>query len=303
VGIASSEPETDADCGERFFSELREVGMTIARLVLYRNNEPLRLQLACALEHAGDIKVSVVLVDGPRSIRKAGDVRAFAAWAAGVASDFPEVHSYVVWNEANHPAFWHGTPELYARLLRETRRALTAVDPAIRVTGFGLTRSHSPLLFLRRALAAGAPMDALSVHAYPPGAAARAASAYSFVRRAERVWPGAVELDEIGWQVRVHGRGYVGDENVDTTTEALQAERYLSFVRLAVADPRVRSVLTYRLADDRELPGWQSGLLRLDGSRRPSFEVLRSYLRGCRPVEGIPLIGRAACAVPTGAAG
>jgi hypothetical protein len=271
--------------------------------VLYRDNEPLRLQLACALEHADGIAVSVVLIDGPRSIGDAAAARGFADWAAGVAREFPEIRSFVVWNEPNAPAFWHGSPELYARLLTETRRALKSVDPGLRVAGFGLARSHAPLRFLRRALAAGAAMDSLSVHAYPPGAAATAQNTYGFVRRAERVWHGPVELDEIGWQVRAGGPGYVGDENVDTTTEALQAERYLSFVRLALADPRTRSVLTYRLADDRELAGWQSGLLRVNGSRRPAFGALRAYLRGCRPVAAIPLVGRVACAPSTGGGG
>ncbi|MFN2468277.1 MAG: hypothetical protein ABR521_09150 [Gaiellaceae bacterium] len=276
--MASSEAQTAPDCGARFFGALRELRMTTARLVLYRRNPPLRARLSCTLEQAKGIDVSLVLIDRPRTIRNELDVRAFAAWAASVAREFPQVRRFVVWNEPNSRSFWHGGPELYARLLRTTYRALKDVDPEIRVSGFGLAASHRPVEFLRRALAAGATMDELSVHPYPPTNAATAAGAYRFVRRVERAWPGPLNLDEFGWQVATAGVGYTGRENVTTSTEADQARRYEQFLRLAARDPRVRSALVYRLVDDADLAGWQAGLIRANGSSREAFHVLRQYL-------------------------
>ena len=296
VGVASSEPETDADCGKRFFALLRELHMTTARLVLYRGNVQLRDRVRCAIGNAEGIELSLVLIDVPQAIRDAQDVDAFASWAAGVAREFPEVRRFVVWNEPNLPAFWRGDARLYAGLLAATTDALHAVDADIRVSGFGLGPSHRPLDFLRAARRAGARMDELSIHPFPPGNRASARAAYRLVRRIERVWPGPLNLDEVGWQAETRRGGYTGDENVLTTTEAEQTERYVTFVRLAVRDPRVRSVLIYRLVDEGERRAWQSGLVRADGKRRPAFGALRGYLVGCRPFERVPIAGAVACA-------
>lgn len=209
--------------------------------------------------------------------------------------EFPEIRRYVVWNEPSSRAFWHAGPALYARLLTETFAALHAVDPQIRVSGFGLGPSHRPVEFLRAALRAGARMDELSVHPFPPGNAATAAAAYRLVRRVERAWPGPLNLDETGWQVEARSRTYTGRENVPTTTEALQARRYVSFLQLAARDPRVRSVLVYRLVDDVELRGWQSGLLRADGSPRRSFEAVARAVAVCVPLANVPLVAAVAC--------
>ena len=283
VGIASSEPETAADGGRQFFATLRSVGMTTARLVLYRQNPALLAGLRRSLAHAAGIDVSLVLIDRPGTIRTGGDVAAFAAWADGIAREFPTIRRFVVWNEPNSRAFWHGGADRYAQLLSATYDALKAVNPDVRVSGLGLASGHRPVEFLRSVLRAGGRMDELSIHPYPPAATSTADAPFAFVRRVETVWHGPLNLDEFGWQVEASGRGYRGRENVATTTEQGQAQRYARFLRLAARDPRVRSALVYELHDDAELAGWQAGLARADGSERPSFRAVVQELRAPEP--------------------
>jgi hypothetical protein len=85
-------------------------------------------------------------------------------------------------------------------------------------------------------------------------------------------------LDEVGWQVGVpaaHQRAYVGRENVETTTEAAQAQIYAEAVRLLVCDPAVKSMLWFGLVDEPDLDRWQAGLIRADWSRRPSYDTVK----------------------------
>jgi hypothetical protein len=85
-------------------------------------------------------------------------------------------------------------------------------------------------------------------------------------------------LDELGWQVGVNPTllPYVGRENVKTTDEASQARIYSEAIRYLACDASVRSILFFLLRDEPDLDRWQAGLVRVDGSRRPSFEAVRA---------------------------
>jgi hypothetical protein len=85
-------------------------------------------------------------------------------------------------------------------------------------------------------------------------------------------------LDELGWQVGVNQTlvPYVGDENVETTDEAAQARIYGGAIRYLACDASVRSILFFLLRDEADLDRWQAGLVRLDGSRRPSFDAVKA---------------------------
>jgi hypothetical protein len=85
-------------------------------------------------------------------------------------------------------------------------------------------------------------------------------------------------LDETGWQVGVlpaHQRAYFGRENVDTTTEAAQAQIYAEAVRLMACDPSVESLLLFGLVDEPDLDRWQAAVLRADWTRRPSYDTVK----------------------------
>ncbi len=88
-------------------------------------------------------------------------------------------------------------------------------------------------------------------------------------------------LDEVGWQVGVHpaaAGAYHGRENVAPTDENAQASIYGHALRYVACDASVDSVLFFLLRDEPDLDRWQAGLVRADGTRRPSFDAVKSVL-------------------------
>jgi hypothetical protein len=88
-------------------------------------------------------------------------------------------------------------------------------------------------------------------------------------------------LNEVGWQVEIlpgARAAYFGKENVATTDETTQAEIYAQAIPFIACDPAVRSLLFFHLIDDRNLDRWQSGLVRADGTRRPSYDSVKAAI-------------------------
>jgi hypothetical protein len=86
-------------------------------------------------------------------------------------------------------------------------------------------------------------------------------------------------LDELGWQVDVvtaATAAYHGRENVRPTDEGAQARIYGDAIRYLACDASVRSILFFLLRDEADLDRWQAGLVRADGSRRPSFDAVKA---------------------------
>jgi hypothetical protein len=153
-------------------------------------------------------------------------------------------------------------------------------------------------------------MDGLSFHPYPNAATDPLERGYAwpnagFVnldRIKQAVWdafagtaqPTTVDglrlyLDEVGWQVDTAGReGYVGTENVAVTDEASQAAVYGALVRRASCDPDVAQVNVFGFRDDALRTGFQAGLLRVEGSARPSADAVREAAAepGCATTGG-----------------
>jgi hypothetical protein len=78
-------------------------------------------------------------------------------------------------------------------------------------------------------------------------------------------------IDETGWQVDTTGRpGYVNNENVPVVTEAKQAEDYEKLVHLANCEPTLTAFNIFHEIDESDRTGFQSGVLRVDFSERPS---------------------------------
>jgi hypothetical protein len=108
------------------------------------------------------------------------------------------------------------------------------------------------------------------------------------------------ELAEVAVQVRIPESlesQYTNAENVPVADEARQARAYPALLRFFACDPAVADVLLFLLIDQQDLRRYQSGLLRIDGSKRPSFDAVRdaiSRLDGCgarrswRHTEGVP---------------
>jgi hypothetical protein len=94
--------------------------------------------------------------------------------------------------------------------------------------------------------------------------------------------PLRIRLNEVGWQVSIPSsslHAYYGRESVSRLAdERSQASNYVGLIPYFACDPSVRSMLYYGLVDEPDLDRWQAGLIRADGSRRPSFEAVRSAL-------------------------
>jgi hypothetical protein len=95
--------------------------------------------------------------------------------------------------------------------------------------------------------------------------------------------PVRFELDEVGWQVAIppglaalyHGRETPGLVPIDEQT---QAQYYSQLITLLECDSSVRSLNLFHLMDESDLGRWQSGLERVDGSHRPSYDSVKQTI-------------------------
>jgi len=90
-----------------------------------------------------------------------------------------------------------------------------------------------------------------------------------------------VKLDEVGWQVAVAPEAlpaYFGAESIAPTTEAAQASIYSGLLRYVACDQAFESVLFFGLQDEPNLDRWQAGLMRADGSHRPSYDAVKATI-------------------------
>jgi hypothetical protein len=94
--------------------------------------------------------------------------------------------------------------------------------------------------------------------------------------------PLKLDLDETGWQVAIPSSIaglYTGKESVTPIDEATQAQYYGDVIRFVSCDYDVRSLSFFHLIDERDLDRWQSGLLRIDQTRRPSYDAVKSAIK------------------------
>ena len=90
-------------------------------------------------------------------------------------------------------------------------------------------------------------------------------------------------IDESGTQVKIDPNKvnptlYSGRENVPTVDEATQARYYTDLIDLIKCDPTVGTLDLFHLIDEPLLNGFQSGLLRIDDGRRPSYAAVKKAI-------------------------
>jgi hypothetical protein len=91
------------------------------------------------------------------------------------------------------------------------------------------------------------------------------------------------DLDEVGWQVSplpALASMYTGVEtpSLVPVTEQTQADYYSQIIQSLACDPSVRMLSFFHLVDEIGLDRWQSGLERVDGSHRPSYDSVKQTL-------------------------
>ncbi len=216
------------DSGASMYADMGGVGLRqVVLTTRYRPSDPLTIQDKGHLDQtipqaiaAGLRVVLAIYPYPPREIEAGtGSPSAFGAYAASVASAFPQVRQFVIGNEPNQPAFWrpqfradgsNASAAAFGPYLAAAYDSLKALDPGLTVVGVGLSPrgndkpdatsniSTSPIRFLRalgawyRASGRTEPlMDGFSIHPYPNKATDPLDRGYA--------WPNAgfVNLDRV----------------------------------------------------------------------------------------------------------
>lgn len=235
--------------------------------------------------------------DTPRSV---GVQSRFCGYAQHVLALVPDARAVVVWNEANSPTYWNGTPAEYERLLARCydalhRPGLTILDST--------ASAHAPAAFLRAVAAqyrrTGRTLpivDAFGHNPYPRTSSESPAAThdagfvgegdYARLRDALRAFGGPdVWYLEDGYQSDVPAAlraRYDGRETVTTISPAEQATRLRSAIAIAACQPHVRAFFNFELVDETRLGGWQSGLVWRGVQRKPAAAAFASAPRTCK---------------------
>jgi hypothetical protein len=200
------------------------------------------------------------------------------------------VAAWEVWNEPNQTAFLvaREPARAYAALLRAAYRAIKRADRSATVVGGALAEADHRFTDRVLSLGAARSFDAWSVHPYsgdrsPLDPGAPRDREHSFVRGVPAVRqvlvrhrrPRPLWLTELGWSTASARGGATYANGVDTQTQA----RYLTEAFAQVRAWRyVRVAIWYALndtsGDGADLLG-NYGLLRADGSAKPSFDAFR----------------------------
>ncbi len=212
-------------------------------------------------------------------------------WAGKVAA-------WEVWNEEDSPSWWTGAPNpaAYTALLKATYPFVKGADPSATVVLGGLTGNDYP--FLEGVYAAGGKgsFDAVGVHTDtacnvdPPSAFLRGAGgrlipdsflAYKEVHAvmaANGDGEMPIWMTELSWRTSeaTCGEGAWAGQKPEGVSEAQQAEYLGQAYHCLAQAPYVQLALWFPLQDEGSVV---SGLLRTNGSRKPSFAAMEAYAR------------------------
>jgi polysaccharide biosynthesis protein PslG len=197
------------------------------------------------------------------------------------------IRSWQIWNEPNLALYWcdRPNPRAYARLLRGAYKAIKRVDRRAEVVAAGMPDSRLSNAmrlhrYVKRLYRAGGRrwFDTLAINSYARNRRELGQLLRSVRRlmnrrrdRRARIW-----VTEIGWGDRGPAHRFiVGPEG--QAARIRSAVRYLSRNRRRL---RLRGFVYYTWRDDRPYPplyndmwGLHTGLLTVDGARKPAFQA------------------------------
>jgi hypothetical protein len=248
-------------------------------------------------------KVIIVVVDTPRwetgspdEHTPPADPNDYAAFLGNLAQRWAgRVAAYEVWNEEDETRWWSGgpNPAAYAQLLKATYPVVKAADPSTKVVLGGLTGNDYP--FLQEVYAAGGKgsFDVVGVHT---DTACNVLSPYSFLRGLDgRMIPDSflayrevhatmlangdekpIWMTELSWRTTdatCQEGAFAGKKPQGVTLDE-QATFLEQAYHCLAQDPYIPVALWFPLQDEGAVV---SGLLRANGSRKPSFTAMQSY--------------------------
>jgi hypothetical protein len=220
----------------------------------------------------------------------------YAAFVGALAQRFgPQVSAYEIWNEEDSSGWWAGgpNPAAYAQLLEATYPVVKAAEPNATVVLGGLTGNDYQ--FLEGVYQAGAKgsFDAVGVHT---DTACNKLSPYEFLRgEGNLLIPDSflayrevhavmlangddkpIWMTELSWRTTnaTCAEGAWAGKTAAGVSEEQQATYLRQAYHCLAEDPYVQVALWFPLLDEGAVT---SGLLRANGSRKPSFAAMRAY--------------------------
>jgi hypothetical protein len=220
----------------------------------------------------------------------------YAAFVGALARQFgSRVSAYEIWNEEDSPSWWTGAPNpaAYTQLLKATYPAIKAAEPKATVVLGGLTGNDFE--FLEGVYQAGGKgsFDAVGVHT---DTACNKLSPYDFLRGAgnrliadsflayrevhavmlangddKPIW-----MTELSWRTTnaTCAEGAWAGQTAGGVSEEQQATYLRQAYHCMAEDPYVQVALWFPLQDEGVVT---SGLLRSNGSHKPSFAAMQAY--------------------------
>jgi hypothetical protein len=162
-------------------------------------------------------------------------------------------------------------------------------------------------------------MDGLSFHPYPPRNQDSPAKGYlwpniglpDLARLKQAVWDAfggtcqhtfedglPLHLNELGYQTASRHAGYAGAENVTVLSESAQGRFYAAAIARVACDPAVASLNIFHLVDEADRDRFQSGVLRIDRTRKASYALVKAAIASARNgCAGAPVRWRHAASV------
>jgi len=221
----------------------------------------------------------------------------YGAFAGAVARRYAPrgVHTYEIWNEANLRGPWPapGAPDIgkYTGMLKAAYVAIHQADPQATVITSGTAPagdvagySWRPSTFVRGIYdhGGGGYFDAVGMHPHTTPSPANTEQAWNpIVQARDEVYPLMRSRGDGGKKIWATEAGFTTSGSVGVS-ESLQGSRLIGLVQTWLSYPWAGPLFLYQLNDGGSDPSnWHDhfGLLRTDGSRKPAYAQLRSYLR------------------------
>jgi hypothetical protein len=198
----------------------------------------------------------------------------FCGYARDALDLVPDARAVVVWNEANSPTFWSGTPAQYEQLLARCYDRLHSTRVAVLDS---TASAHDPIRFLTavarayRASGRTRPLvDGFGHNPYPLTPVESPSTRHFGDFLGEADYPRLVATLRSGFGRRP-SIWYLEDGfQTDWLTPTQQARDVAKAVAMAVCQPLVRAYFNFELVDEKRLLGWQSGLIWRGGRLKPA---------------------------------
>ncbi|MGH2999691.1 MAG: hypothetical protein ACRDNM_10360, partial [Gaiellaceae bacterium] len=190
--------------------------------------------------------------------------RRFCGYAKAALALVPNAKAVVVWNEANSPAYWRGTPAQYESLLARCYGELHSKHVAVLDS---TASAHNPIRFLDalaiayRASKRTQPIvDGFGSNPYP----LTPTELPSVVHTGDFLGEG--DYTRLVTTLQAFGRTpsiWYLEDGFQTTkiSAAQQARDVTSAIDMAACQPDVRAFFNFELVDESRTIGWHSGLI------------------------------------------